>query len=80
MRVCVFPDCPGGALEGLRQFVKFNGLQTLIMHGLPTDVTYPRDMKLPTTLTTLDISGELCWHIHAVHALLAYTDGCATPF
>ena len=75
--VCVFVDCPNLTTSGLLHVSMLTKLENLTLHGVPAGVITdagrdgPEDtgrwlQKLPESLRTLVISGELRWHINAI--------------
>ena len=68
MGVCVFPDCRGGSLEGMRPLSSFADLKYLLLGGVHDNLIYGQDgqnshetcvVNLLKSLKTLKFSGEL---------------------
>lgn len=65
----VFPDCPEVSADGLCRLTGLSKLQSLTLHGVSAAAMTDAKrwlQELSRSLRSLDISGELRWHIHTI--------------
>ena len=65
----VFPDCPEVSADGLCRLAGLSDLRNLTLHSVSAAAMTDAKrwlQKLPRSLRSLDISGELRWHIHTI--------------